>query len=316
MADAPLLVLSDFRGIILDWDGVIAETRLDFSPIRRRFQLPGGVGMLEAAEHMDTFRKNALMDAVVDEEMRGASLSVPVPGAFKLVGILDRRGIPWCVLSRNCRASIELAARTIGFPLSVDRTFGREAPFVKPDPRAMIMGADSLSVPASQCLAIGDFTFELLGARRAGMRCAGVQKSGPWQRLSDVFYPTVVDFVASLERDDSFVPWEYHGIAAARGSDALCRNWRKSFLVSGVMNSQRWQKLFDLASSGVGSFAVETRELEDEEWEQSQILPPFLLRRSMLDAVRFALASRYPLITVEPAGSKSGGTRLEEPLDG
>ena len=104
--------------------------------------------------------KTELMNAIRDEEMRGAARSAAVAGAFDFISLLDGRRIPWCVLSRNCRESIERAAQSIGFTLP-PQTFGREARYVKPDPRALTDAAQSIGVPAS-----------LRTARRAARRDA------------------------------------------------------------------------------------------------------------------------------------------------
>jgi Predicted phosphatase/phosphohexomutase len=46
--------------------------------------------------------------------MQGADAAEPVPGAVALLDWLDDRGTPWAVVSRNCRDSMDLAAKRAG----------------------------------------------------------------------------------------------------------------------------------------------------------------------------------------------------------
>lgn len=70
---SPYIHLDQIRGVILDWDGVIAESRLDFTPIREKYFGGRRVPLLEAAAEMQEPLKTELMNAIRDEEMRGAA---------------------------------------------------------------------------------------------------------------------------------------------------------------------------------------------------------------------------------------------------
>ena len=51
---------SESKGFIIDWDGVIADTRLDFSGIRRKFFNGEPVLLLEEAERLPEEKKKEL----------------------------------------------------------------------------------------------------------------------------------------------------------------------------------------------------------------------------------------------------------------
>ena len=312
--NSPFLQLNKARGIILDWDGVIAETSLDFGPIRCRFFGGRRAPLLEEAAKMAEPQKSEFMKAIEDEEMRGAALSTEVEGARRLTEYLDAHAIPWCVLSRNCLASIELAARLIGFQLP-SNTFAREAPHVKPDPRAMSDAANALGVPEESCLVVGDFLYELLGARRAGMRCALVQRDGDWKTLADAVYPKMADFTAAFERGDSLIPWEYHHIAEERGLEWPKKAWNVTVQVDAPLDAASWNRLHQFAEAGVGSLAVlPEREVTEQELRLCQGLSPFWLGMPLRDALAGHLKTRYPLLNILTGGGGLPLSSDEPPL--
>ena len=63
----PLLYPQNFKGVIFDWDGVIAETRLNFQPIRDRFFGGVRVPLLESARKLPKAERDALMAAICEE---------------------------------------------------------------------------------------------------------------------------------------------------------------------------------------------------------------------------------------------------------
>ncbi len=299
MADSPFLDLNRFKAVVLDWDGVIAETRLDFGPVREQFFGGQRVPLLESAGMLPPHQRQAYMEALEEEELRGAALSEPVPGAFELVELLERRGVKWCLLSRNCRSSIDLAARTIGFRLP-PQVFSRESQFVKPDPRAMVQAAQALGIEPEQCLAVGDYLFELLGARRCGMRSVLVQRPGPWGELADGVYSTLEDLLRDFESGGRLIPWEYHDLVSRKGVAWLEKSWFQRVLVESLESSQDWTRLLEWAVLGVGSLGpAEDRELDDKEWAAAPGLSPELLRRPLTEVLGAFLKPRYPLISVE-----------------
>ncbi len=133
------------EAFILDWDGVLAETNLDFQPLYDRYFQGQRVMLLEILPSMEASRRDALERDILELEMEGAGRAVPVPGAMVLLDFLEEHGIPWAVVSRNCRAAVSLAAKTVGIPLP-PHTYTRDEKPVKPDPRALWTAALALGV--------------------------------------------------------------------------------------------------------------------------------------------------------------------------
>ena len=81
--------------------------------------------LLEDVHTLSPEDQVSFMKELCDLEMEGAGRAEPIPGAFELIKRLRSEGIPYAIVSRNCRKSIELAARTIGLELP-EHTWSRD----------------------------------------------------------------------------------------------------------------------------------------------------------------------------------------------
>ena len=131
---APFWHPSMSRGFILDWDGVLADTKLDFGPIRAKYFKGERVPLVEAADMLERDRRADLERELYELEMEGARKATPVQGAHELLEWLEMCKVPWAVVSRNCRDSIFEAAKRSGINLPGVVLSRDEGP-LKPDPR-------------------------------------------------------------------------------------------------------------------------------------------------------------------------------------
>lgn len=296
---SPFFSYSSVRGVIFDWDGVIADTQLDFEPLRQKYFGGRALPLLEAADTMSEPLRSAFLEEIKAEEMRGASQARAVEGAKEFVALLEKHRVRWCVLSRNCRESIELAARTIGFTLP-PLTFGREAPHVKPDPQAMYDAAEAMGTAPQGCLVIGDFLYELLGARRAGMRCVLLRQNAPQcAELADGLYPSMTALTQSFARNEELIPWEYHPAAQTLGKNGVALMAQRAVQVDCFLNEKRFSALEKLISCGLGLVTVpEGRTLSVGELRSCAALSPRQLSAPLGAALKDAFSSRFPLVTI------------------
>ena len=291
----------DCCGFIFDWDGVIAETKLDFSMVRERYFEGKNVPILEEMQKLPLEKKNKLAQELREIEIAGAYAATVVPGAFEMIEELKKNGIPWSVVSRNCRESMDIAASTIGFKLPKN-TFSRESGPIKPTPEALWMASSSMGVHHKDCLVIGDFIYDLLGARRAGMRAVLVQRmNSEWSRWSDASFAKVTDFLLTFYDDKPFVAWEYRQLVAQRGIDWLCKAWKIPVFLSGkAITPGDIGLCLELAELGVGRFFVDSSEqaLSLESWYEESSLPLSDLASPFYKVLKENLIRRYPLISV------------------
>ncbi|MCF7936273.1 MAG: hypothetical protein K9L28_08035 [Synergistales bacterium] len=80
--------------VIFDWDGVLAETKLDFSPVFQRFFGGKRVLLLEALPTLEPDRRDELENALLNLEIQGAREATPVPGARECIAYVEELGLP------------------------------------------------------------------------------------------------------------------------------------------------------------------------------------------------------------------------------
>jgi len=285
------------QGFILDWDGVLADTKLDFSPIRAKYFNGERLPLVEAAGLLEPDARKALGTDLYDLEMSGARQATPVKGSHALLEWLDRSRIPWAVVSRNCRDSIIEAANrcSIDLPRTV---LSRDEGPLKPDPQALWAAAGAIGVEPGRCVMIGDFVYDLYGAKRAGMRAVLVERVVPeWQRWADVSFDRLEQLVHSLNCPEPLVPAEYRELVADRGRIWLEKAWEIDVALPesapGVFKIAH-----EAARLGVGSLRVqESARLSLEQWEDACFLPISMVDRPLLESLAQVITERFPQVS-------------------
>ncbi len=297
------------HAFILDWDGVLAETRLDFSSIRNRYFHGKRVPLLEAGRYLPEEARTQLEKDIYDLEMQGADAAEPVPGAAALLDWLDDRGTPWAVVSRNCRDSIDLAAKRAGIRLP-EVVLGRDEEPVKPHPEALWKAARLLGAESSRCVMVGDFIYDFVGARRAGMRALLVQREEPaWLEWIDRACPTMKDLLRELEFPTPWVPWEYRALVERKGISWLEAAWPLDVQVPPACPDPA-RFVHEAAALGVGHFLVEPGlGLSVSRWQESLPLGREWLGQPLYESLEAFLAGRFPLAVVSEG---AGGRELPE----
>ena len=281
---------------MLDWDGVLAETKLNFSPIREKFFQGRFVPLFEAIATLPQSLAEELSKDIYDVEMSGAAEAKPVPGALELVNWLENNKVPWCVVSRNCTDSILLAAQRAQLPLP-PFLFSRDTPPVKPAPEALWRAAETLDVPAAECVMIGDFLYDLVCARRAGMRALLVQRpQAEWKHWADASFDKLTEFVEYLRAPTPLVPWEYHHIASQEDGENKLDEISKYVFSISSSRTDLLSLCLQHASMGVLNFFIEGENmLTSEQWFDLAGLSPVWLDQPVKEVLGHLLHTRYPL---------------------
>ncbi len=283
------------EGFILDWDGVLAETRLSFAAIREKYFEGKFVPLFEAIAALPPDQAEELKKDIYDVEMQGAEKAEAVPGAQELLEWLSVQDIPWCVVSRNCMDSITLAAARAGLQLP-EVVKSRDNPPVKPDPGALWSGAAEMGVPSAKCVMVGDFLYDLVGARRAGIRAVLVQRpEAEWKHWADVSFDNMRGFVASLKSPEPLVPWEYALIEADKLKAAASKGVRLS-----AMSPYLLSECMKKAAEGVLYFLIDDplSPLSPDQWRIMPGLAPSWLDQPVREVLRALLQSRFPMTEV------------------
>ena len=139
--------------------------------------LPGWLGSGATPE-----RIRALGDTKEAEYRRLAVLHglTPLPGAADWVRRLRSRGWRQAIASSAPRQNVEVMLHVLG----VDQAFNaivtaEDVTTGKPDPEVFLTAASRLSLPPSRCVVVEDAAAGVEAARRAGIRCIGVNTSTP-----------------------------------------------------------------------------------------------------------------------------------------
>ena len=195
------------RAIVLDFDGVIADTeRLHFSAFRDVFAARGWV--LDESAYFDRYlgcddyglvrdfaRDHDLALSAADTEtlvsakgeLFGRHLSssdVLFPGAAEAVKQLEARyplGIASGALHHEIVAILSRAGLLERFRVIVAAD---DVTATKPAPEPYLIAADRLGIQPARCLAVEDSAPGLQAARTAGMRTIGVTTTSPARALA------------------------------------------------------------------------------------------------------------------------------------
>ncbi len=169
MIDPPPPAGRPIRAVVFDMDGTLTRPVLDFPRIRTEIgiaepllenmlALPPGPARERAFEILERFEEAAAEGSELNDDVR------------EVLGFLAGRGVPAALVTRNSRASVRrvLEKHELRFEVVVAREDGP----VKPSPEPLWLICERLSVPPPQALMVGDFKFDVLAGRNAGMATA------------------------------------------------------------------------------------------------------------------------------------------------
>jgi len=155
------------RAVIFDLDGTITQSYLDFNVIRQEIGIAEGGGpILEAMESMDTQQLAHAQRVLAIHEEKAIEASTLNREARSVLGILQNRGIPVGVLTRNTRDNAQAVATK--HALEFDAIVGRDEAPVKPDPAGVFLLCQQFEVSPQETLVVGDYLFDILSAKAAG----------------------------------------------------------------------------------------------------------------------------------------------------
>ena len=134
--------------------------------------LPGWLGPAATPE-----RIRQVGDAKEAEYRRLATVYglTPLPGAADWVRRLHSRGWRQAIASSAPRQNVEVMLRALGVDDGFDAIVSAEDVSAgKPDPEVFLTAAERVAVPPSGCIVVEDAAVGVEAARRAGIKCVGV----------------------------------------------------------------------------------------------------------------------------------------------
>lgn len=157
------------RLVVFDLDGTITRPFLDFRRIRAEIGLPEPLleNMMGLPPGPERDRAFAILERHEDEAAERSELA---EDAAEILDFLRRRRIPAGLVTRNSRRSVSRVLDKHG--LSFDLVVTREDAPVKPRPEPIRLVCDRLRVPPAEALMVGDYKYDILAGRAAGLRTA------------------------------------------------------------------------------------------------------------------------------------------------
>jgi len=193
-----LQISGPIGGILFDMDGVVVQQRLDFLAIKREIFGDTHGFILERMAELPAAER-ARADAILERhETAAAAEAEPMDGILPFLQWMEARGLRRGLVTRNSRKSVDLVLARLG--LRFDAVVTREDAPPKPAPEPVWLGCRRMDLAPSEVLFVGDFEFDMLAGRRAGVRT--VLLRGPALKASqhaDLSVDSLAELRASLE---------------------------------------------------------------------------------------------------------------------
>jgi HAD superfamily hydrolase (TIGR01509 family) len=102
----------------------------------------------------------------------------PLPGARELMDRLDELGLMWGIATSGGSQETKPVLEMLGVDGRCPVVNGDDVPLAKPDPHLFLAGAEMLGVEPAVAVIVGDSTWDMLAARRAGALGVGLLTGG------------------------------------------------------------------------------------------------------------------------------------------
>jgi phosphoglycolate phosphatase len=184
--------LKDVEGIVFDFDGTLAEIKIDFPAIYIKvhelikeygvdatelkevylIELITEVAEIVGGEAGAKFH-GAATNLVVSEELLSAKESSLFEGVRELISELKEMNIKVGIVTRNCAEAVSMVYPEI--EQEVDVFLPRDAvKFIKPNPQHLKGALSVLGIDGGRAVMVGDHPIDIISAYKVGMFPVGV----------------------------------------------------------------------------------------------------------------------------------------------
>jgi len=156
------------RAALVDMDGTVHESGIEWRALRREIGLPwDGRPILDQLAGADPATRERGTVLLHRAEAESSSTGRLIAGAVELLSALRCHGVRCALVTNNSRASAEtvLDRHGLRFDLVLTRDDGR----TKPEPHLLLDALRRLGVAAEEALVIGDAHIDAMAAAAAGI---------------------------------------------------------------------------------------------------------------------------------------------------
>jgi len=154
-------------GVLLDFDGTLTKPVINWELMKHEMGFEDDIMILEFLETAEPERAQKISEILERHEIDAAHRAEPNEGAHEFVDFLRKREIPFGIVTNNAIRHVTVMLERI--QLSFDTIITRDTGIWKPDPRHVLMGADAIGVPPTECIFIGDGRLDMIASKKAGM---------------------------------------------------------------------------------------------------------------------------------------------------
>ena len=149
--------------VIFDMDGTIVEFNLPIDKIKRIL----GVKRYILEEILERENRNELLKILEEFEIKAATESRLYEGVKEYINFLKENNVLTAIYTRNSKKSVEINLNK--HELEFDYVFTREHA-IKPSPKPILDVIEEKGLSRDRCVMIGDFKFDYLTAKNAGIK--------------------------------------------------------------------------------------------------------------------------------------------------
>jgi HAD superfamily hydrolase (TIGR01509 family) len=190
--------LTSIAGILFDMDGVVVEQRLDFPAIKQEIFGSMDGFILERMESLPPAERRRAEGILERYETVAAMTAEPVTGTAALLEWLESQGFKTGLVTRNSRKCVELVFSRLGFRF--DAIVTREDAPPKPAPDPVWLACRQMGLAPEKVLFVGDFEFDMLAGRRAGVRTVLLRNPvSPTSEHADLVVDSIEELRGLLE---------------------------------------------------------------------------------------------------------------------
>jgi HAD superfamily hydrolase (TIGR01509 family) len=171
-------------GHALAWQQALAEAGIhtDAARLHRRIGMAGELlveeSMREAGRHLSAAATKAADDRHAELFAQSTPRPRPLEGAVSLLQKLRESRVAHGIATSGKRDGIQPAINALGLPHGTIIVDGSSAQQAKPEPDLFIQCQERLGAAETDCFVVGDATWDVLAARRAGMLAVGLLTGG------------------------------------------------------------------------------------------------------------------------------------------
>jgi len=156
------------KGVIFDLDGTLTKSPLDFKRIKEKIGCPEEKPVLEYINSLKEEKKKKASKVLISSEINAAKESELYAEVREVINYLKKKEIKIAIVTRNSKKAVNIVLNK--HKLSFDALVTREVTSPKPSAKPLIVASELLGIDKENLIAVGDYKYDLIASRKAGIR--------------------------------------------------------------------------------------------------------------------------------------------------